>query len=109
MTLIERNWLTAPRPGQTAAASLAIDPTDFYVGGQAITFSGNIGVSGKRTITLQQNMMRPGDEWGDIDGFSRTTKKGGGFSFTYPAPSMFGICYRVVSDTYATPAVVFKA
>lgn len=97
-------------PGALAAASFTITPDSKYVGGQALRFAGNIGVSGERQVTLQQHMGRPGDEWVDRDdGFSRKTTATGDFSFFYSAPSMFGISFRVVSGTYATPAVEFQA
>jgi len=81
-----------------------------YVGGQAITFSGNLGVSGKRRITLQQHMNRPGDSWFPVRGFSGATAADGSFGFLFPAPAMFGIRYRVVGKGgVVTPPVSFSA
>ncbi|QIK75935.1 hypothetical protein [Nocardioides piscis] len=90
-------------------ASLTTSPSS-YVGGQAITFSGNIGTSGKRKVTLQLHMNRPGDNWFGVRGFSGAkTLADGSFSFQFQAPSMFGIRYRVVSGKRATPPVSFNA
>jgi hypothetical protein len=46
----------------TVGGSLDVSPKK-YVGGQAVTFEGRLGVSGVRTIWLQSYMGRPGDEW----------------------------------------------
>lgn len=99
-------------PGASSAAdapSLRVTPGDRYVGGQALTFAGNIGATGQRTLKLQSHMNRPGDGWEPIDGFSTTTQPSGDFSFVYPAPAMFGISYRVVSGALTTPGVEFQA
>ena len=42
-------------------------------------------------------------------GFSTRTDATGRFKFTYPAPAMWGISYRVVSGRLATPAHKFHA
>lgn len=94
--------------GATGDATLTVSPGT-YVGGQSVTFQGALGQSGERTVTLQFNMNRPGDEWTAIDGFSAQTAADGSFSFDYPAPSMFNISYRVVSGTLATQAWTFDA
>ncbi len=101
-------------PGSSTAAaaraSLSVTPRANYVGGQAITFEGNIGLNGERRITLQSHMNRPGDSWEPIAGWSSKTNANGDFKFAYPAPGMFGISYRVVSGrTAATPDVTFEA
>ncbi|MFC6288191.1 hypothetical protein ACFP3Q_14035 [Nocardioides sp. GCM10027113] len=89
--------------------SLHVTPDD-YVGGQALTFTGHIGAPGEQRITLQQHLGRSGDGWADIKGFSAQTDAYGAFEFTYPAPSMFGIKYRVVAGGAAvTPAWTFNA
>ena len=89
--------------------SLSYSPQS-YVAGQAITFSGNLGVSGQRRITLQQHMNRPGDSWFPVRGFSGATAADGSFGFSFPAPAMFGIRYRVVGKGgVATPPVSFSA
>ena len=99
-------------PSSSAAgvsASLHISP-GHYVGGQRLTFEGNIGVRGERRVHLQVNLDRPGDEWKDVDDFGgATTNRDGSFRFRYLAPSMFGIQMRVVSGRAATPAVTFRA
>lgn len=92
-----------------ASASLRITPGAGYVGGQAIKFEGNIGRTGTRRITLQFHMNRPGDAWSPVEGFRGSTQADGGFNFSFKAPSMFGIRYRVASGKLATPAVVFNS
>lgn len=100
----------SPGPSSAAAASsLRVTPGDHYVGGQALTFAGNIGATGQRTLKIQSHMNRPGDGWEPIDGFSTTTQPDGDFAFVYPAPAMFGISYRVVSGALTTPEVLFEA
>lgn len=102
--------LLAP-PGSTAqqrAASLTVSP-GVYVGGQRLTFEGNIGRTGVRRIHLQAHLGRAGDRWEDIQGFSTRTQRDGSFRFGYPAPGMFNISYRVVSGRSATPGWRFNA
>ena len=41
-------------------------------------------------------MNRPGDQWFPVRGFSGTTAADGSFSFSFPAPAMGGIRFRVV-------------
>lgn len=100
----------APAGPATArtSGSLNVSPK-LYVGGQAVTFRGNLGVNGARTIWLQSHMGRPGDDWRRVQGFRTTTARDGSFKFKYPAPSMFGIKYRVASRGVATPAHKFDA
>ena len=97
-------------PGSFAAqrASLDISPNRF-VGGQAVTFAGNIGKKGVRNIHLQTHMARPGDRWVNLAGSGAKTQANGDFRFKNIAPSMFGIKVRVVSGSLATPAVTFNA
>ncbi len=92
----------------TISGSLDVSPSR-YVGGQAVTFEGRLGVSGARKIWLQSYMGRPGDEWTRVEGFHSRTARNGSFKFTYPAPSMFGIKYRVASRGRATPSFTFNA
>lgn len=100
---------TAPHARQALrGGSLATSPSA-YVGGQAITFTGNLGVSGVRRIALQLHMNRPGDRWFGVRGFSSKTAADGSFDFEFPAPAMFGIRYRVVGGKAATPPVTFNA
>lgn len=90
------------------SGSLSVSPRT-YVAGQEATFTGSLGRSGKRTIHLEQHMGRPGDSWARIEGFRTTTDSSGRFRFTYPAPAMFNIRYRVSSGQLATPAFTFRA
>lgn len=91
-----------------ASGSLTTSPAT-YVGGQAITFTGSLGVPGVRSISLQLHMNRPGDKWFAVRGFSGKTASNGSFTFDFQAPAMFGIRYRVVSGRLATAPVVFNA
>ncbi|HVQ89310.1 MAG TPA: hypothetical protein VMT88_14125 [Actinomycetes bacterium] len=92
----------------TISGALTVSPSR-YVGGQAVTFDGRLGVSGARKIWLQSYMGRPGDEWTRVEGFHSRTSRNGSFKFRYPAPSMFGIKYRVAARGHATPAYTFNA
>ncbi len=85
------------------ASTLSVSPK-VYVGGQSLTFQGNLGRSGQQRIHLQTHMGRAGDAWTDLPGFSTLTKADGSFRFTHRAPSMFGIKLRVVGGGAATPA-----
>jgi hypothetical protein len=89
------------------AASLRI-VQPVYVGGQAITYRGNLGVRGARHIHLQIN-MGGSNTWTDLPGTRATTKADGSFSFRHPALSMFGIRVRVAGGGTATPAVTSDA
>jgi hypothetical protein len=89
------------------AASLTVKQR-VYVGGQAITYRGNLGVRGIRNIHLQIN-MGGSNTWTDLPGTRATTKADGSFSFRHPALSMFGIRVRVASGRAATPAVTSNA
>lgn len=99
---------TAPLATATVSASLTVSPR-LYVGGQAVTFQGSLGVTGARKIWLQSHIGRPGDEWTRVAGFHSRTSRNGSFTFKYPAPSMFGIRYRVASRGATTPAHTFDA
>ncbi len=77
-----------------------------YVGGQAITYAGNLGVRGVRRIHLQTNMPNQGTSWNDLEGKKRWwTNRDGSFRFRTRALSMFNIRVRVKARRYATPAV----
>ncbi len=102
------NIAPAGMAAATISGSLSVSPNR-YVGGQAVTFQGNLGVTGARKIWLQSHMGRPGDAWNRVEGFRTMTSRDGSFKFTHPAPSMFGIKYRVASRGVATPAKTFNA
>ena len=89
------------------ASSLSVSPR-VYVGGQAITYRGNIGVRGTRNIHLQIN-MGGSNTWTDLPRSRATTRADGSFSFRHPALSMFGIRVRVASGRTATPAITSNA
>ena len=92
-----------------AAASLDYSPK-LFVGGQKLTFTGDLGVRGRRVIRLQMHLNRPGDEWITIDGFRRRTQRDGSFRFGYLAPSMRDKLMRVRGKGgYVTPAHTFNA
>lgn len=91
-----------------AAASLTVTPSN-YVGGQRLTWTGNVGHSGVRRLVLQSHMGRVGDTWATVEGFRAATLENGSFSFAYPAPSMFNISYRVKAGAYVSPAKLFHA
>jgi hypothetical protein len=75
-----------------------------FVGGQRVTLSGNIGLSGVRTVRLEGSMGRSYDSWNTK---ARTkTDAQGNFSFSVIAPSMFGIKRRVSTSGGATTPVV---
>ena len=98
------------RPAAAAAApSLSIAPK-VYVGGQKLTWTGNVGHGGIRRLVLQFNMgSAAGNHWNTVEGFSSKTNRDGSFKFTYPAPSMFNIRYRVKAGRYVSPPKTFVA
>jgi len=88
---------------------LAVTPTN-YVGGQRLTWTGSVGHPGERPLVLQFNMgSAVGNHWTTVEGFHARTRADGSFSFTYPAPSMFNIRYRVKAGAYVSAARVFHA
>lgn len=91
-----------------APGSLSVTPS-VQVAGQAVTFTGNIGEPGRRAVRLQSHMNRPGDTWRDVPGSSFHTDSRGGFDFTFTAPSMFKISYRVAGGGLATRSYLFNA
>jgi hypothetical protein len=98
----------AAPPSAARAASLSVTPL-IYVAGQAIRFRGNVGKPGARTVHLQSHMNRPGDTWLDVPDSTFRTNADGGFDFTFTAPSMFGISYRVAGSGVATTSRLFNA
>lgn len=112
LPLVGLLMVTLASPGssrEAARASLSVSPNSHYIGGQALTFSGHIGKSGRHRIILQSHMNRAGDEWEPIPGFSAYTKATGAFEFKFRAPAMKGISYRVKSGSAVTPKVTFEA
>jgi hypothetical protein len=97
------------RSARRGLGSLQVTPGSLFVAGQQLTFTGDLGVSGVRKIHLERNMNRIGDTWGVVEGFRAKTKPDGTFTFTYPAPSMFGMSMRVAAKGYATRSREFVA
>lgn len=97
-----------PAHAQARAATLSVSPST-YVGGQRLTWTGNLGVAGVRSLELQWHMGRPGDRWTTVDGFHARTRADGSFSFAYPAPGMFNIRYRVKAGRHLSPSRLFLA
>lgn len=94
---------------RAAAPSLSVSPTN-YVGGQRLTWTGSVGHAGERRLVLQFNMgVATGDHWTTVADFHDRTRRDGSFSFTYPAPSMFNIRYRVKAGEHVSAARVFNA
>ncbi len=77
--------------------------------GQAVRFRGNVGKPGRRTVHLQSHMNRQGDTWLDVPDSTFRTNANGGFDFTFTAPSMFDISYRVTGPGVTTTAWLFNA
>jgi hypothetical protein len=100
--------VVAPQAAYAAAANLTVTPAN-YVGGQSLTWTGNVGHSGVRPLVLQSHMGRAGDAWSTVEGFRASTREDGSFAFAYPAPSMFNISYRVKAGAYVSPAKLFEA
>ncbi|MDN4161924.1 hypothetical protein [Nocardioides abyssi] len=90
------------------AATLTVSPP-IYVAGQAVRFRGDLGRAGRRTVHLQSHMNRPGDRWLDVPDSTFRTAADGSFDFTFTAPSMFGISYRVAGGGVTTRGRVFNA
>lgn len=95
-------------PSHAREAGLTVSPGQGgYVGGQLVTFSGNIGARGERAVHLQFNM---GGGWTPLHhGRTWRTQADGDFSFQHPAPAMFNVRYRVAAKGLVTPDVVFDA
>ncbi len=93
---------------EAASPSLSVSPAT-YVGGQLLTWTGSVGAPGARDLQLQLHMGRPGDRWTTVDGFRARTRADGTFQFTYPAPGMFNIRYRVKAGTHVSASKLFLA
>lgn len=95
-------------PTSERAASLTVTPP-IYVAGQAVRFRGNVGKPGSRSVHLQSHMRRPGDTWLDVPNSAFRTNADGSFDFTFTAPSMFRISYRVAGAGVASTSRLFNA
>ncbi len=100
--------LPAGPPAYATSAALSVAPST-YVGGQRLTWTGNVGARGVRALVLQFHMGRPGDRWTTVDGFHARTRADGSFAFDYPAPGMFNIRYRVKAGRHVSPSRLFLA
>lgn len=90
---------TSPTTARAAASaggspSLRVTPERF-VGGQALTFVGRLPSAPGADLKIQTRFDRPGDGWITRPGVVGRTDGGGAFSFVHPAPSNFGVSYRV--------------
>lgn len=104
--------LAGPLPAQAGQGTLTVTALTGakYVGGQAITFSGNIGAPGQRTVHLQFDMSSGKNPWVDVPDFSAQTNGNGDFRFQFTAPAMRNIRMRVVAaGGLATAYQVFQA
>lgn len=100
---------TADAPAaQASSRSLTVSPST-YVGGQHLTWTGNVGHPGVRRLVLERYLGRPGDSWAPVDGFASRTRADGSFRFSYPAPDMQSIFFRVKAGAYRSPAKEFEA
>ena len=84
-------------PGTLAArqrSTLRATPKRF-VGGQALTFTGHLAGAPRAQLKVQTLFDRPGDRWTTRPGIVGTTDDQGDFRFVLPAPSNYGIRYRV--------------
>jgi hypothetical protein len=100
--------VVSERTAHGASASLMVTPSN-YVGGQRLTWAGNVGQPGERPLVLQFHMGRPGDSWTTVKEFESATHRDGSFQFSYPAPSMFNTRYRVKAGSYVSPSKLFNA
>lgn len=108
LTALAVTGVATPASSAADSPTLRISPS-VYVAGQAITFRGSLGTEGRREVHLEFHMGRPGDRWTAVDGFTAWTGRSGRYRFTYPAPAMFNIDYRVASGPLSTPPVRFRA
>lgn len=110
MGLIVALFVAPSSTGAAARASLDVTPDRGVYGGQRLTFSGAVG-PGNQAIWLQRR-GESGAAWADVpDSIPKpwTTGPDGRFSFTFHAPAMNAVQFRVVSRTAETPAHVFSA
>lgn len=108
--LIVALFVTPSSTGAASIASLNVTPGSGVYGGQQLTFSGVVGPGGQ-AIWLQRR-GEAGAAWADVpDSIPKpwTTGSDGRFRFTFHAPAMNTVQFRVVSRTAATPAHTFSA
>ncbi|TIC85531.1 hypothetical protein [Nocardioides sp. GY 10127] len=91
------------------SSSLKVSPS-VYVAGQRLTFSGTMPNRGVQKIRLQFNMGNAGNGWTDVErGRVGSTTRTGAFRFTFPAPAMLNVSWRVASAKGYSPAKVMQA
>jgi hypothetical protein len=110
MGLIVALFVAPSSTGAAARASLDVSPDNGVYGGQLLTFSGAVG-PGDEAIWLQRR-GEAGAAWADVpDSIPKpwTTGPDGKFRFTFHAPAMNAVQFRVVSRTSETPVHTFSA
>lgn len=92
--------------------SLNVTPGANSYGGQQVVFAGDMG-RGQQRIVLQRRGC-PSCVWSDVidprsgKPFSRLTQRNGEFDFTFPAPAMNAVYFRLHSRKADTSAHQFK-
>jgi len=110
MGLVVALFVAPSSTGAAARASLDVSPDNGAYGGQLLTFSGAVG-PGNQPIWLQRR-GESGAAWADVpDSIPKpwTTGPDGKFKFTFHAPAMNAVQFRVVSRTAETPSHTFSA
>ncbi len=100
-------FLAPSSNGAAAVASLRVAPGSGAYGGQSVTWTGSVGVSGVQQIHLQRR-GNPASDWADVPDSTFVTRADGSFSFEFPAPAMNAVYFRVVSRRGSTSAYRFK-
>lgn len=98
--------VSGPDASAAPPAALRVTPQP-YTGGQLLTWTGRLGVTGKRRLMLQRNLNRRGDQWKNVQRVG-VSAPDGSFRFRFPGPVMNQIKFRVRSRDATTPAVVFR-
>lgn len=113
LAMVGALFLAPSSTGAQSAATLNVTPGSGSYGGQQVTFSGDMG-SGEQRIFLQRRGS-VGATWANVidprtgKNFSRLTNRDGTFTFTFPAPAMNEVYFRVHSGSADTPAHQFKS
>jgi len=100
-----------PTTSEAGTSSLVVQPSGTY-GGQAVTFSGDMGVRQVQRIRLQHRGSVTAS-WEDVIDprtgklFSSSTQADGSCRFTFVSPTMNLVYFRVVSRYAQTPAHAF--